>query len=39
VLYRAESIQEVVDVICGSFEQASDAYVEQLRARATAVAR
>jgi hypothetical protein len=39
VLCRAESIQEVVEVIGGFFEQASDAYIEQLRARAMAVAR
>lgn len=39
VLYRAESIQEVVDVVGGFFEQASDEHIAQLRSQAKAVAR
>jgi phenylalanine-4-hydroxylase len=39
VLYRADSIQEVVEVVGGFFEQASDAYIAELRSRAKAVAR
>jgi phenylalanine-4-hydroxylase len=39
VLYRADSIQEVVDVVGGFFEQASDEYIGELRSRAKAVAR
>jgi phenylalanine-4-hydroxylase len=38
VLYRAESIQEVVEVVGGFFEQCSDEYIEQLRSGAKAVA-
>ncbi len=38
VLYRAESIQEVVEVVGGFFEQASDAHIEELRSRSKAVA-
>jgi phenylalanine-4-hydroxylase len=39
VLYRADSIQEVVSVVGGFFEQASDEYIGELRSRAKAVAR
>jgi phenylalanine-4-hydroxylase len=39
VLYRADSIQEVVGVVGGFFEEASDEYIGELRARAKAVAR
>jgi phenylalanine-4-hydroxylase len=39
VLYRAESIQEVVEVVGGFFQQASDAHIAELRSRAKAVAR
>ncbi len=39
VLYRADSIQEVVQVVGGFFEQASDDYIGELRSRAKAVAR
>ncbi|HEY3944735.1 MAG TPA: phenylalanine 4-monooxygenase [Solirubrobacteraceae bacterium] len=39
VLYRADSIQEVVEVVGGFFEQASDEYIEELRASAKAMAR
>ena len=38
VLYRAESIQEVVEVVGGFFEQCSDEYIEELRSGAKAVA-
>jgi phenylalanine-4-hydroxylase len=39
VLYRADSIQEVVEVVGGFFEQASDEYIGELRLGAKAVAR
>jgi phenylalanine-4-hydroxylase len=39
VLYRADSIQEVVSVVGGFFEQATDEYIGELRSRAKAVAR
>jgi phenylalanine-4-hydroxylase len=39
VLYRADSIQEVVEVVGGFFEQASDESIGELRSRAKAVAR
>jgi phenylalanine-4-hydroxylase len=39
VLYRAESVQEVIEVVGGFFEQASDGYIGELRSRATAVTR
>ena len=39
VLYRADSIQEVVDVVGGFFEQAIDEYIGELRSRTKAVAR
>lgn len=39
VLYRAESIQEVIEVVGGFFEQANDDYVGELRSRAKAVTR
>jgi phenylalanine-4-hydroxylase len=39
VLYRADSIQEVVEVVGGFFEQASDEYIRELRLSAKAVAR
>lgn len=39
VLYRADSIQEVVEVVGGFFEQASDEYIEELRSSAKAMAR
>jgi phenylalanine-4-hydroxylase len=39
VLYRADSIQEVVEVVGGFFEQASDEYIEGLRSSAKATAR
>jgi phenylalanine-4-hydroxylase len=39
VLYRAESIQEVIEVVGGFFEQASDEYIEGLRSGSPAVTR
>jgi phenylalanine-4-hydroxylase len=39
VLYRAESIQEVKEVVGGFFEQASDEYIEGLRSGSVAVTR
>ncbi|HZO77945.1 MAG TPA: phenylalanine 4-monooxygenase [Solirubrobacteraceae bacterium] len=39
VLYRAESIQEVVEVVGGFFERTSDEYIEGLRSSAKAMAR
>jgi phenylalanine-4-hydroxylase len=39
VLYRAEAIQEVVEVVGGFFERASDEHIAELRSRAKAVAR
>ena len=38
VLYRAESTQEVVEVLGGFFQRASDEYIEELRSHAKAVA-
>ena len=39
VLYRGDSIQEVVEVVGGFFERASDEYIEELRSSAKAMAR
>ena len=39
VLYRAESIQEVVEVVGSFIDQASDEQIADLRSRAKAVAR
>jgi phenylalanine-4-hydroxylase len=39
VLYRAEAIQEVVEVVGGFFEHASDERIAEMRSRAKAVAR
>lgn len=39
VLYRADAIQEVVEVVGGFFKEASDEQIAELRSRAKAVAR